>query len=309
MISRVTHQTIQRSTLANLQHNLGRMSDLQNKLSGGKVITKASDDPGGTARTMQLRASQRATEQFARNADDGVAWLSTIDSAIQASVASLRKARDLTVQGANSGAMGDLPRANIASEIEGIRDALLDQANTSYLGRMVFAGTSDAGEAFSVVAPTPPATSPTYTWTGTTGATVERRLAPETTVRADADGVAVFGEDDPVAGTVSVFALLDSIAADLRAGIDVEPRLAELDTRMDAMLGEIADVGTRYGQMQAAQAATQKTLQDLTGQISAIEDIDLAEVLVEIQSQEVAYQAALGATARVLQPSLLDFLR
>ena len=143
----------------------------------------------------------------------------------------------------------------------------------------------------------------------TPGATVERRLAPDTTVRADADGSAVFGEDDPVAGTVSVFALLDSIAADLRAGVDVQPRLHEIDARMDAMLGEIADVGTRYGQMQAAQQATQKTLQDLTGQISAIEDIDMAEVLVEIQSQEVAYQAALGATARVLQPSLLDFLR
>lgn len=305
MISRVTHQTIQRSTLANLQHNLGRMADLQNKLSGGKVITKASDDPGGTARTMQLRASQRATEQFARNADDGVGWLSVIDSTIQSSIASLRKARDLTVQGANSGAMGDVPRAAIASEIEGIRDALLAQANTSYLGRSVFAGTSSEGKAFTVTPPVPPATEPTYTWTGTPGATVERRLAPDTTVRADADGSAVFGE-----GATSVFALLDSIVADLRTpgGVDVEPRLAQLDARMDTMLGEIADVGTRYGQMQTAQMATQKTLQDLTGQISAIEDIDLAEVMVEIQSQEVAYQAALGATARVLQPSLLDFL-
>ena len=40
MISRVTHQTVQRSTLANLQVNLSRIADLQGRLSGGKVITK-----------------------------------------------------------------------------------------------------------------------------------------------------------------------------------------------------------------------------------------------------------------------------
>ena len=47
----------------------------------------------------------------------------------------------------------------------------------------------------------------------------------------------------------------------------------------------------------------------LKGQISAVEDVDLAEVIMDLQSQEVAYKAALGATSRVLQPSLLDFLR
>lgn len=302
MINRVTHQTIQRSTLANLQLNLNKISDLQGRMSGGKVITKPSDDPGGTARSMALRGSQRAAEQFARNADDGVAWLGTVDSAVASSLSALRRARDLTVQGANTGAMGQTSRDAIATEVQSIRDALLDTANTSYLGRSVFAGTSNAGTAFAVTVN--PDGTQDYAWTGTPGASVERRLTADTTVRADADGSAVFGD-----GAASVFALLDGIVADLRSGVQVGPRLTEIDTRMTAMLGEVADVGARYGQMELAQSSTQKTLMDLKGQISAIEDIDLAEVIVEIQSQEVAYQAALGATARVLQPSLLDFLR
>lgn len=305
MISRVTHTMVQRTTHANLQLNLQRMSDLQARLSSGKMISKPSDDPGGLSRTLALRADQKATEQYQRNADDGVAWMSTIDSALQTAVASLRKARDLTVQGAN-GSMSPQAREAIAYELEGIRDALLDQANTTYLGRSVFAGTTAAPTAFE---------AGTYAWTGVPGASVERRIAPATTVRADADGAAVFGvggfEADPAVDPAggSVFALLDKIAADLRAGVDVSEHLNRIDARQDAMLTALADVGTRYGQLEKAQQSTEKSLMDLKGQIAAIEDIDLAETIIQIQSQEVAYQAALGATARVLQPSLLDFLR
>ncbi|WP_182112583.1 MULTISPECIES: flagellar hook-associated protein FlgL [unclassified Actinotalea] len=295
MINRVTHQTVQRSTLANLQVNLSRMADLQGRMSGGKVITKPSDDPGGTGQAMQLRAERRAAEQHARNADDAVAWLTTVDSALQTSVASLRKARDLTVQGASSGTLNAISREAIAVELEGIRDGLLSQANTRYNGRSVFAGTSDRPQAF---------TEGSYAWQGTTDGTVQRRLGPESLVRADHDGSQAFGD-----GADSVFALIDSIVADLRAGVEVGPRLGEIDQRMTTMLGELAGVGTRHNAALTAQTSLQKVDADLKSQLSAIEDIDLAEVIVELQMQEVAYQGALGAAARVLQPSLMEFLR
>jgi flagellar hook-associated protein 3 FlgL len=308
MIGRVTHQTVQKSSLANLQLNLSKMADLQGRMSSGKVITKPSDDPGGTAHALQLRGEKRAAEQYARNIDNGVGWLSSVDSALLTSLASMRQARDLTVQGANIGTMNPVTREAIATELEGIRDTLLAQANTSYLGRSVFAGTSDAAAAFTGTAGVPP-----YTHSGTTGATVERRIAEDTTVRVDADGAAIFGVgawDAGGAGTGgSVFGLIDQIASELRAGGDVSGRLADLDSRMNVMLGQVADVGTRYGALKAARSANEKTVMDLKGEISAVEDIDLAEVIVELQTQEVAYQAALGATSRVLQPSLMDFLR
>jgi flagellar hook-associated protein 3 FlgL len=308
MIGRVTHLTVQKSSLANLQLNLSKMADLQGRMSGGKVITKPSDDPGGTANALRLRSEKRAAEQYARNIDNGVGWLSSADSALTTSLASLRKARDLTVQGANTGTMNAVTREAIATELEGIRDTLVAQANTSYLGRSVFAGTSDAATAFTGADGVPP-----YAYTGTGGSTVERRLAPDTTVRVDADGAAIFGVgawDAGGAGTGgSVFGLIDQIASELRSGGNVGSRLADLDTRMTVMLGQLADVGTRYGALETARSTNEKTVMDLKGQISAVEDIDLAEIIVELQTQEVSYQAALGATSRVLQPSLMDFLR
>ena len=35
---------------------------------------------------------------------------------------------------------------------------------------------------------------------------------------------------------------------------------------------------------------------------------DLAQAILDLQSQEVAYKGALGAAAKALQPTLLDFL-
>lgn len=302
MINRVTHVTAQRTVLANLQLNLGRMTDLQARMSGGKVITKPSDDPAGTASALRLRADQRITEQYARNAADGVGWLTSVDSSLQTAVTNLRQARNLTVQAASTGAASDATRNAIATELEGLRDALLEQANTSFLGRSVYAGTSSAGAAFTVDVDADG--NRTYSWTGSDTGSVQRRIGPATTVRADADGKAIFGDGDD-----SIFALIDTIAKEIRSGAEVTGRLADLDARMQTMLGELADVGTRYGQLTTAQKSTAAALSELKGQLSAIEDIDLAEVIVELQSQEVAYQAALGAASRVLQPSLMDFLR
>lgn len=308
MIGRVTHQTVQRTSLANLQLNLSAMSDLQGRMSGGKVITKPSDDPGGTAHALQLRADKRAAEQYARNIDNGIGWVSTVDTALDTAVTAVRRARDLTVQGANDGALSQTARDAIATELEGIRDSLVSQANTQYLGRSVFAGTSNAGVAFTGADGVPP-----FTYLGVPAGAVERRISADTTVRVDADGAAVFGVgawDAAGPGTGgSVFGLLDQIATELRSGVNVNPRLEDIDARMELMLSTRAAVGTRYGALENAARANEKTVTDLKGQISAVEDIDLAEVIVELQSQEVAYQAALGATARVLQPSLLDFLR
>jgi len=294
MISRITHLTIQRQTLANLQGNLTSMAALQGQMSSGKKINVPSDDPAGASDMLRLRGDQRALTQYARNASDGDSWLTTVDSALTSSLSALRRARDLTVQGGD-GALGQTSRDALASELEGVRDTLMDQANATYVGRSVFSGTSDAGKAFDS----------TYTWTGTaTSAPVERRVGQAMTVRVDADGSKVFGE-----GTGSVFALLDQVAATLRAGGDPSTHLDAIDDRMEAMLTEVSAVGARQNQISAAQ--TSITGQQLTtkSQLSGIEDIDLAETILNLQMQEVAYQGALGAAAKVLQPSLMDFLR
>ncbi len=297
-IGRVTHFTVRNSTLGNLQTNLHKMSQLQAQMSAGTKITVASDDPAGTADVLRIQGEQRLLDQYSRNAADGEAWLLTVDSALTTSLASLRKARTLTVQG-GSGALGTTSREALAQEIDGIRESLLSQANTTYLGRSVFAGTV-SGEAFSDAAGG-------YTFNGVDTARVERTVASGTTVRVDSTGSAVFGE-----GTDSVFATLDRITAALNdATTDFSPSafLDEIDGHLDNMLTELSSNGARQNQIDSAQDLISANQLNATTRLGAIQDVDLAQIILDIQSQEVAYKGALGAAAKVLQPTLLDFLR
>jgi len=299
MVSRVTHTTVQRSTLANLQLNLATAARLQQQMSSGRRISTASDDPAGASDLLRLRADQRNNAQYVRNAADGDAWLATVDDSLQATLLGLRQARDLAVR-AGSGALNADAREALAAEVDARRDELLQQANTTYSGRHVFAGTS-AGPAVTADTTTTP---PTYTW-NSTGAPVTRQVGPQATVQVDADGASVFG-----AGAGSAFAVLDALAASIRAGSnDMTSHIDAIDTRLSAALEHVASVGARHSQVLAAQDTLADRSVTLTQHVSGIEDVDLAEIILQVQAQEVAYQGALGAAAKVLQPSLLDFLR
>lgn len=292
MMQRITQRSIADNSMANLQTAMARGSRLQEQLSSGKQIVRPSDSPAGTTDVLQLRAQRQATEQYIRNAENGVSWLDTADNALQQASTSVRRARDLTVQGTNS-ALGQSSRNALAAELGAVKQQLLELANAQYLGRPVFGGTTGGGVAFDA----------TGTFVGDAG-TVSRRVGPESTVRVDVDGVGAFGT-----GTSSVFAQLDAIIADLQAGLPVDGHLTGLDASLDRVTGSLADVGARTNRVENLRQVASDAAITLRSSQSEIEDVDLPKTILELQLQQTAYQAALGATARVIQPSLLDFLR
>ena len=305
MITRITSHTSMRSAQRNLQANMEQLSKLQEQAMSHKAINRPSDDPAATADSLKVRADQRAVEQYSRNADNGNGWLTTIDTALSTTNSLLRRVRDLTVQGANDGALSQTAKDALAKELDGLGEELLAQANSSYLGRSVFAGTTGAGAAFNS----------DHTYNGVAGATVERRIDQSSTVRVDIDGAAVFGAADPVAGTDdSVFALVAKIADELRGTnpggpVNVGSNLTALDDRMKTIAGQQAQVGARQNQIERAEGLLLEQKNSLEAQRAGAEDIDLAQVILDLKTQEVTYQSALAVTARVLQPTLMDFLR
>lgn len=303
MITRTTTTSLMRSAQQNLQGAMGALGAMRDKATSMQRIGKPSDDPIGTANSLLVRGEQRATEQYKRNISDGLGWLTTVDSTMGTVAGLMGRVRDLTVQGANDGAMSPTAKEAIAVELESILGDLISQANTAYLGRSVFAGNSDAGVAF-VIDDADLDGMPDYAFTGAAGSTVERRIDGETTVRVDADGGAIFGS-----GANSVFALIDSIVADLRSGTNIGARLTEIDARLETMNGHRATIGTRHAQMMRAEETNLQQTVALETQRSGIEDLDLAKAVLDLQMQEIAYQSALAVTARVLQPTLMDFLR
>lgn len=294
MVTRVTNQTTMMAAQRNLQAGQSRLAALQEKGSTLKNIARPSDDPAGTADALALRGRLRAAEQYGNNIDNGMGWLTTADTALNLASNILNRIRDLTLQGSND-SLNDAAKEAVAVELEGLGKDLLARANTQYLGRSVFAGNADTPGAFQGAPPV---------FAGSPGSTVERRVDDARTVRVDADGGAIFGS-----GAGSVFALVYNIVADIRSGVNPGARLAEIDDSIKTVINGWAEIGTRQAQLIEAQDALGETMTTLEAQRSGIEDADIGKVILDLKLQETNYQVALAVTAKVLQPTLMDFLR
>ena len=67
-------------------------------------------------------------------------------------------------------------------------------------------------------------------------------------------------------------------------------------------------MGTRYAQLETGKELNMARFGSLESQRADVEDVDLSKVILELKSQEIAYQTALAVTARALQPTLMSFL-
>jgi flagellar hook-associated protein 3 FlgL len=294
-ISRMTQSMMLDRSYLTLQTVQGRLAKTQEQLTTGRVLNRPSDSPTGTSAAMRIRATIADETQYQRNAQDGLGWLGQVDSALTSSLDQVRRARDLGIQGVNATNAGAGAREALAVEVDQLRESLIGVANTTYLGRPVFGGLTSGTTAYD----------DSGAFVGQTG-DVRRSIAKDVKVAVNVDGPDAFGPDGD-----NLFDSLDRLATALRAGdtAEIGNQLEALDTAQKRITAVVSDAGTRYNRVERAATAAANAVFDLTTSLSEIEEVDLAKATINLTAQEVAYQAALSATARLVQPSLAEFLR
>jgi flagellar hook-associated protein 3 FlgL len=298
---RISQQAIAQSTVLRLNRRLEQVADVQSQLGTGKRILTPSDDPAGSNRLLAMRSDMRSLLQEARNAEDGKTWVDLGDTKLQDANELLQRVRDLAVRGSST--QNPTERGAIADEIGQIRDELQALANSKHLGRGLFAG-YDAGDAVSFDTGTA-----TWSYTGTPApAAVMRRISQSDTVQVNVLADDAFGfANGPGA---DVFSVLDRLATNVRSGdlAAVGTGIGEVDEAMQDVLGSLSTIGATQNRIDGLLERNLAEQLSLKTQMSSVEDVDLAETIVEMEIQQTAYQATLGALARAVQPSLLDFL-
>ena len=296
---RVTQRSASLGVQANLQRGISALQALQDKVSSGREISRPSDSPGGTSSALNLRSDITRLEQFDRNANDGGGWLAESDNALQGSAQVLRRARDLGVSAINA-AVTATGREALAVEVDGLRSQLLSLANSSRLGRPLFSGNALPGVGQPNVA-----FDATGTYVGDAG-TVVRPVADGASVQVNLTGPDVFG---PAAN--NAFKVLTDLAANIRSNSPtISPTsIDDIDIALNRIQTGLATVGARTNQLEALQGRNLISRDNRLNSLNEIESIDLPKTLTDLKLQELAYQASLSAAARVIQPSLLDFLR
>lgn len=279
------------ATMRGLDISLTRAQRLQEQLSSGRSVARPSDDPAASVSAMKLRSQRRADEQYLRNIDDATGRLAVADDALSDLSSYIRRAQDLLVA-ARDPAIGGDGRTAISVELEAIRKGMIDVYNTRWLDRPVFGGT---------VTGTVAVDPETGEYVGDEEQVVAR-ISRDVTMRIDVRGT------DAAADTLP--ALIEQAAKDVIDDPDtVAVRQEELATALSAVLKTLGSVGARAAQLETSEASVDSERLDFTSRISEQEDIDLPKTIMELQSAQAAYEAALGAAAKIMQKSLLDFLR
>lgn len=300
---RITQRAVVLTSLQGLNRNLSAVGKLQEQLTSGRAISKPADSPPGTNSAMQTRSALAATRQYNRNITDGQAWLAMGDSTLQSMLSQTRRVRDLTVQAMSTGSTSDSAHQAIAAEVDQLRTSLLGLANTQVQGRPLFGGSTWGPAAYGP--------DGSYTGRGGTGAEPAvgnlRRIAESATVRVDITGAEAFG--DQGAGD-DLFAVVANIGTAVRTSPGtLGTQLAALDDALDRMTNALSDVGARAKRLDNAQQVNSDLGLSLTTQLAAVEDIDMPKTIMNLQMQQNGYQAALQATTKAIQPTLMDFLR
>ena len=85
--------------------------------------------------------------------------------------------------------------------------------------------------------------------------------------------------------------------------------IEHIDNSLEHLLNQRATVGARSLRLESTHSRLISQDLNFTKLLSNVEDADLTKVLTELATFENNYQAALMASARIIQPSLLDFMK
>ncbi len=294
---RVTNKLMADTVTGSLFKNVEQLLKTQDILSSGKRINKPSDDPIGIGRVLDYRKTICAINQYDRNIAHGESWLDFTDSTLDSVGDSLIRAKELALSQVNATATAETMRA-VAEEVKTIYDHILQLANTKLGNSYIFAGhETDTAPFFR---------DDDYI-TSYNGDKGEISIIAGENVEI---GINVNGEE-LFLSEVNIFGVLRELKTGLETNDSaaISDQLEPLDDALDQILKARADAGAKLNRLETTENHWADFKLNIEQMLSDTEDADMIKTVTDLASQETAYQASLAASARVIQPSLLDFLR
>ncbi|WP_453993447.1 flagellar hook-associated protein FlgL [Bacillus nitroreducens] len=291
---RITQSMLTNNMLRNLSNSYERLGKYQDQLNTQKKITKPSDDPVVAIKGMRYRTDLNEIEQFQRNISEAYTWMEASDDAMDKMTQALQRVRELTVQASN-GTNGADEKKNIAVEIEQLKEHIATIANTKIGNKYIFNGSNTTD------APIDLATSQISTSTSDVLLEVSKGVHLNVNVKPS----------DLLKGSNvnDIFTDLDNLIHDLNSDGDVAQHLDTIDSHMSNVIAVRADLGARYNRVELIEDRLSSQEVIATKIISENEDAEMEKVIIGLTTAEAVHRAALGVGSRIIQPTLMDFLR
>ncbi|RST77479.1 flagellar hook-associated protein FlgL [Siminovitchia acidinfaciens] len=287
---RVTQSMLANNSLRHLSNTYGRLGHLQEQMNTGKKITRPSDDPVIAMKGIAYRTNVLQTEQFKRNFSEAHNWIDNTDAALDHATKAMDRIRYLTVQASN-GTYEEGQLGAITEEIKQIMKQLENIANTEVAGKYIFNGTDTDKPPVNLDAGTYPSSTEDVKIELGKGVIIPVNTKPET----------IFSED--------FFTSIKNLINDIDSEGDVGSHLSVLDERIDELLKERASLGARSNRIDLMEQRVDQQEEISKKMMSDNEDVEYERVITELIMEESLLRASLSVSSRIIQPTLIDFLR
>ncbi|TQR32574.1 flagellar hook-associated protein FlgL [Brevibacillus brevis] len=300
MAVRVTQNMLNSNMLRNLHNSMRNMDKLQHQLASGSKIEKPSDDPVVAARGMFYRSSLMENDQYKRNVDEAKSWMDMTDSTMDEVGNVMKRVKELLIY-SGDGAISPDDLKTMGSEIQELKNHLGTLANQQINGKYIFAGTDTNKAPYDLTA-----NGGKGDFVSTNSSPINLEVSQNVFVTSNINAQNIFNFPD---NANNMFKVLDNIITELNNGRSAAQFQPGINQQYDKLLAERASLGASVNRVEliAERLNTQEV--GITGLLSKNEDADMAKVMTNLKTQESVHSAALGSGARIIQPSLLDFLR
>ncbi|WP_032121998.1 flagellar hook-associated protein FlgL [Clostridium amazonitimonense] len=323
---RVTNKMLSHNFLRDMGTNLSNMKTLQGQLTSGKQIRRPSDDPFRVSRAMQLHTDIASNKQYNNNIKDTINYLDATDTALGQGGQVLHRIRELLISAGDAG-YGSSERKAIKDEINEKIGEFSQILNTNFDGKYIFGGTRGTSKPTDVAVD---GENNKLTYRDRDGNELTDKTSDEYKMIESKIEVevsqGVYMEYNVTASEIIEFKSSKGDAVDIRElfknitdHLDgnteadrnalTEGDLKGISDAMDNLLKLRSQVGAKQNRMDSAKDRNIEENFNMTEILSETEDIDFTEKMMEAATMQTVYMASLQVSARVIQPTLMDYIR
>lgn len=309
---RITNHMMTNNFLNNMNANLNTMEKYQYQLYTGRRLMRLSDDPVGILKSMTARVKLYRLEQHKENAESAKTWLTQAETNLMELNKIIASAYESAVQ-VTSDTYNPEDKDKVASFIAQMRDHVLDLGNGTESELYIFGGYTTTQKPFDVgangyitykgqdmnaIAANDPERSQVIKFE------IGYGIYTETTI----NGIDFMGE-----GTNNIYNMLHDFQTALSdPNVDfasLKHFIGDFTKAQDRVLAQVAEIGGKLNRLDMVVSRYEEDKITYTDMKSRVEDADEAEAIMNFKMAEMIYQSALNVGARILQPSLLDYIR
>lgn len=299
---RITNNMLINNMMLSLSNNLNRTQKYQSQLATGKKITIPSDDPIVASKALKLRTDVSEIEQYKRNTDDATAWMEITEATMNQMTEVIHRLKELTNQAANDTNTAD-DLLKIKEEVAQLKKQLISLSNATYAGRYLFSGYKTDKPLLN--------DDGTFNIDIANSEQIKFEIGIGDIININVPGSDLFGSSTTeTAGTKSKMVdtfdkVIDALENDPGS---LTSLLADIDDDLNNLLRVRAGLGARMNRVELTANRLDDDNVNFTKLMSKNEDVDIAEAIMNLMNEENVYRASLATGARVIQPSLVDFL-